>query len=347
MARDRVIIMNLLTMWTELNQAIRRKAVHSGRGFHHLVRRGEARRPILVTGLPRSGTTWVGRTIALSDSIGYIHEPFNPQQHAGIRCSRLEGWFQYLCAENAHRFQDSVRRLMAFEYDTLAGLRSIRGPRSLCTFLNAWSDFILYRAGRARPLIKDPIAFFSAEWLARTFDMDVVFLLRHPAALFNSIKTLGWRPRYDSLLNQPLLMKHHLSSFEKEVREYSVHPPEDLVERSLLFYKCAHHRILQYRRDHPGWIFVRHEDLSLDPAGEFRHLFERLGIEYSGKIQRALRRRIGTETAAGRTAEPEALMSGRRAFVKKWKKSLSAEEIEKLHFRLEAWWRPFYSEEDW
>ena len=34
-------------------------------------------RPILVTGSHLSGTTWVGRMIAVSPCVAYLHEPFN------------------------------------------------------------------------------------------------------------------------------------------------------------------------------------------------------------------------------------------------------------------------------
>ena len=33
--------------------------------------------PILVTGAPRSGSTWVGNVLALDKRTGYVHEPFN------------------------------------------------------------------------------------------------------------------------------------------------------------------------------------------------------------------------------------------------------------------------------
>ena len=35
-------------------------------------------RPILVTGAHRSGTTWVGKMLALAPGVAYVHEPFNP-----------------------------------------------------------------------------------------------------------------------------------------------------------------------------------------------------------------------------------------------------------------------------
>jgi len=35
------------------------------------------RKPILVTGSHRSGTTWAGRSLVLAPNTAYIHEPFN------------------------------------------------------------------------------------------------------------------------------------------------------------------------------------------------------------------------------------------------------------------------------
>ena len=43
-------------------------------------------KPILVTGSHRSGTTWVGKMLAATGSVGYIHEPFNLKNRPGI-CS--------------------------------------------------------------------------------------------------------------------------------------------------------------------------------------------------------------------------------------------------------------------
>jgi LPS sulfotransferase NodH len=38
-------------------------------------------RPILVTGAHRSGTTWVGKMLALAAGTGYAHEPSSPLLH--------------------------------------------------------------------------------------------------------------------------------------------------------------------------------------------------------------------------------------------------------------------------
>ena len=51
---------------------------------------------ILITGSPRSGTTWIGKMIASAPSVGYIHEPFNPAHNTGICAACIEDWFTYI-----------------------------------------------------------------------------------------------------------------------------------------------------------------------------------------------------------------------------------------------------------
>ncbi|HUH21151.1 MAG TPA: hypothetical protein VLZ09_04715, partial [Gaiellaceae bacterium] len=59
-----------------------------------------AKRPILVTGAHRSGTTWVGKMLALAPGVGYVHEPFNPRFSAG----RFDRYFTVVTRENEARY---------------------------------------------------------------------------------------------------------------------------------------------------------------------------------------------------------------------------------------------------
>jgi hypothetical protein len=54
------------------------------------------KKPILVTGSHRSGTTWVGRMISLDIDVGYIHEPFNISLPPGYNKLELNYWFTYI-----------------------------------------------------------------------------------------------------------------------------------------------------------------------------------------------------------------------------------------------------------
>jgi len=46
--------------------------------------------PILVTGMHRSGTTWVGRMLAASREAVYFHEPLNPDCSPALLRRSLE-----------------------------------------------------------------------------------------------------------------------------------------------------------------------------------------------------------------------------------------------------------------
>jgi len=67
------------------------------------------------------------------------------------------------------------------------------------------------RLAGERPLLKDPIAFFSAEWLARTYGADVVVLIRHPAGFAGSLKRMGSSFDFNDFLGQPDLLRASLT----------------------------------------------------------------------------------------------------------------------------------------
>lgn len=41
--------------------------------------------PVVVTGIPRSGTSWVGKMLQASGELTYINEPLNPRIPLGVR----------------------------------------------------------------------------------------------------------------------------------------------------------------------------------------------------------------------------------------------------------------------
>ena len=131
-----------------------------------------------------------------------------------------------------------------------------------------------------RPLIKDPIAIMSADWIASKFNMDVLVLIRHPAAFAGSLKKTNWFFPFSHFLKQPSLMNSHLYPFEAEIRTFAK-KKQDIIEQAVLLWKIIHYMILKYRAEHRDWIFIQHEDLSQDPLHYFRILFGRLNLEFS------------------------------------------------------------------
>lgn len=121
------------------------------------------RRPMLVTGSHRSGSTWVGRMIAASSTVGYIHEPFNLHHRLGICRAKFNYWFPYISKENESTYYKPIKDTLCFSYDLIDGIKSIGSLKDVARLARDYTHFLLCRISNVRPLIKDPIGVFSAE----------------------------------------------------------------------------------------------------------------------------------------------------------------------------------------
>jgi hypothetical protein len=279
--------------------------------------------------------------IASHPGVGYIHEPFNPGLSPA--CPVKHQW-HLVTEEDTERFTAYLRSLLTFQHDWWRDVKAHPGPRRLVgatlRALHAWK---LRRSG-ARPLLKDPIALFSAEWLAETFGTDVVVMIRHPAAFASSLKRLSSYFPFRSILCQPRLLKGPLAPFEDEIRRLQERPP-DLIEHAAVIWRVMHHVILGYRLRHPAWVFLRHEEVSLRPLPEFRALFARLGLDFRPRV----RRTIEQHSAEGNAGEAPAqeLRRDSRANVWNWTHRLTPAEVARVRAGTEDLARFFYPESHW
>ena len=305
------------------------------------------RRPLLVTGSHRSGTGWVGEMLAATPdpSLAYIWEPFSLRARPGIRDAPFRYWFTYVCAENEGPYRAPLADTLAFRYRAGAELKSLRSPKDAGRFVRDWYVTGQHRRRHAVPLFKDPIALFSAGWLADTFDMDVLVLIRHPAAFSASIVKQGWDHPFDHFLAQPLMMRDQLGSFEDEIRAYA-QQPQPLLDQAILLWNLIHHQILQYREQRPTWDFRLHEDLSREPEAGFRALYERFDLTWTDEVARTVEEHSGEGNPAVTTDAASHKRDSRRA-ITAWKARFTPEEIERIRTRTEPIAKAFYTDDDW
>jgi hypothetical protein len=301
-------------------------------------------RPILVTGAHRSGTTWVGTMLALSPHVGLIHEPFSPITPPGISGAPFDRFFRYVCAENEGPYVPHLERTLRFSYDVARQLRAIRSPRELVRSAQDFASFTVNRARGARPLLKDPIAVFSSEWLESRFGAQVVVLVRHPAAFASSLKRLGWTHQFGDFLDQPLLLRDHLGRFEPEIRDFAERE-RDVVDQAILLWRLIYSTVLTFRERHPDWVFLRHEDISREPARVFSSLFATLGVEFDDRIRAG----IESHSEEGNPAELRKKHDVRldsRASIDSWRRRLEPEEVARIRAGVADVAPAFYADED-
>ena len=204
--------------------------------------------PILVTGSHRSGSTWTGRMVAHASNVAYIHEPFNLQHRPGICKAQFNYRFPYICDENGSPYLKDLEDCLNFKYHLFEELKTTKSYKDFFRSIKGYIRFTKYRILKKRPLVKDPIAIFSAEWLSKSFGMDVVVIIRHPAAFAGSLKKVGWSHPFGHYLQQPLLMKHHLYEFRSEIEEFSK-TEKDIVDQAILLWNMIHHMIVKYQNN--------------------------------------------------------------------------------------------------
>jgi hypothetical protein len=299
-----------------------------------------AKRPILVTGAHRSGTTWVGKMLALAPGVGYVHEPFNPRFSAG----RFDRYFTVVTRENEARYAPELEHVLTFRYELVPRLRRRRRPKEVARTFRDFARVQRVRRRHPRPLMKDPIALLSAEWLAQHFDMEVVVLIRHPAAFASSLKRLGWRHSFANFLDDgrvPEVIQPYEDEILAQARE-----PGDLLAQAALLWRLLYNAVASFRERHEDWLFLRHEDLSLEPGASFERLYERLGLELTGTARAEIERASASGNPSA-PATPHAVELDSAASLGRWREELTPREIETLRERTNDVWPRFYSDEDW
>lgn len=300
---------------------------------------------ILLCGLPRSGTTWVGKVFDSHPDTLYLHEP-----------------------DSAHRFRqtpvappvDALERHRAELEGYLAGLARVRSTKvnaSLPVFPKRYYSPLALSARKAMvfaaklgakafgefPLAPSagggtnpPIVWKSIEsvgrlgLLARLPQMTCVHILRHPCGYVASVKRGDAGKRFEdrdpssedleyfALLLHTEQAKHY--GITLEALE-AMPPVERMAWRWVLLNEKAMEDCAGLTNCHP----VRYEDLCAHPLEGFRELFRYAGLAWNAQTERF----IGASTSSEDDAY-YAIYKNPIESAMKWRKQLSSEEIRQI-----------------
>lgn len=308
---------------------------------------GMLKRPILVTGVHRSGTTWVGKMLAAGSQAAYISEPLNKHHRPGVMRAPVKYWYAYINQNNEGEYLPAFQEMLRFRYHAWLELKSLRSfkdagrmARDVRIFMRGWWK-------GQRPLLKDPFAVFSALWFAQRLGCQVVITIRHPAAFASSLKRLDWPFDFRDLLDQPLLMADWLEPFRAEM-EAMLSAPQDVLSQAALLWRMVYQVAAQFCRQRPDFIIVRHEDLSISPVEGFRALYHRLSLNYSPRVEQAILASSSAENP--KELSHRAVHSVRldsQANLNNWKRRLDKGETRRIRHLTEEIAVQYYPEISW
>jgi len=299
-----------------------------------------ANRPILVTGSHRSGSTWVGQMIAAHPRVLYFSEPFN----ADRRDCPVRHMWHFVTDKDRRRFRRYLQRHCELRFPWWQ--RSDDEPAGWLQRVRRSIQYARRRRAGWRPLLKDPMALMSVEWLATEYQPHVVVLIRHPAAFASSLKRLNWPVPPDHLLCQKVLMRDVLAPFQEEL-EGLRDRPADIIEHAILDWRIFHHVIRRYQQRHPDWHFCRHEDLSLRPMEQFEKIFQFLGLAFTDSVRQAVAEHSDTQNPREADGQIHQLKRNSEANIWNWQHRLTPDEIARIRQGTRDLADHFYGDADW
>lgn len=309
----------------------------------------QAPNPILVVGIPRSGTTWTGEVLGRAMRSQPVHEPDNEKENlSAMAAKRSLGRFPALQpgdrAEDYHRFWREQ-----FDHASAPVTPWSRAQRWWSGRSPGFRELVLARAPNAigllasrvpappissaegAPIIKSVHAVLALEWLVDLFpELRVVVVMRHPAAVLNSWLELELPDRDRSLYRRADVQRIYM-------KRWSLSPPQEPpLHRAAWQVALLTAAVVDAVSRHPEWQVAVHEDLCGAPERAFADLVEGLGATWtphaSQFLQASDREGSGFDTHR-RTAEQPT----------RWRRELSSEaravltEVAKEFPHLDRW----------
>jgi hypothetical protein len=214
---------------------------------------------ILVLGMSRSGTTFLGRALTLDKKrTVYVHEP--------DRNLLLRHYQKKVPDFDRHSFRQTRD---FWQYVFNEGTKPLKLHFLVCVILR---QALSRKLERGSAMCLKPITMYdSLEEIAEAVHGSLIFISRHPAG------------RTESVIRQSMLKRGATTPSIDRLRELG-------NEWGRV------HRMVQRQFDrHDDWIWVYHEHASKEPVEVMTSLYSRLGLTWTKGAERKLRKMTTTE----------------------------------------------------
>jgi hypothetical protein len=215
---------------------------------------------ILVSGAPRSGSTWLFELLASDQDVLPLFEPFHPAQNP--KFGPFADPVGYLATPGTPAEDESLRHLA----------REVYAGRELTRWSTVRTPLRRIRTAR-RTLVKDVRVNRALGWLDAAVPVPTVLLVRHPCAVVESMLRADeeWR-RWGH--DDVAAVVEAAWAGTGPVPAVPRDRPELLAALCALDLRVA----LEALQGRPHATIVAYEDLVTEPEAELRRLEKRLGL---------------------------------------------------------------------
>ena len=245
---------------------------------------------IFVTGVARSGTTFVGKVLSMPLEVDYIHEPFNPL--CGM--PGMNNWCRYvdpnLSTPEMQQHYNQTKSIFNYNF-RLRTYYSKNDPlttKAIKTIVGSRGPFYL-RLAKANifhntAVIKDPTGNLLAEYLYKCFSVKPVIIIKHPISFIYSLNRVNWWPDTKYINDRAHLNKRHFA----EEPDFLDRKYDSRVKAAAAYWRAIYKVLLTQANSYSDWQVFTHEELSQSPIPIFKNLYTQLELPWSESIEKKI-----------------------------------------------------------
>lgn len=314
-------------------------------------------RTILVVGVPRSGSTWVARTLAAGDGAIYLHEPDGHARSVAAVGAKF-GLGQMPVVADTEALPPRLARLWSrVMSDASAAPRPSPAARVLTRAAARLSGQSRDKLVRPLPNLQplSPLADLLVDGSCRGITEDATLIVAKTVHSCMSAGSLAAHLRPDAVVATERPLREVVASWLE--LDYWPLPPEeeDAIVPMLQTHGCtlappgrhtdaprthdverivwlvgAMSLLLRKSTHASGWNTLDHAAAAIDPIDHFRRLYEQLGLDFDSRVADFIR----SSNSVGSTYSTNRVATGE---VSKWRSRLSVDTADRVETAALAW----------
>ncbi|MFW5790250.1 MAG: sulfotransferase domain-containing protein [Bacillota bacterium] len=279
----------------------------------------------------RSGSTWLAETIKSHPGIKFPIAPdkieFLENIDPYFKEIKARPYYIDLSPDEKERLKKYVKLASAGEI--VFGRRYVDLFARHHSFLTDRSVFRLLRSN------------FMVQWYLENFDLDMIFLFRHPIAASlsrhrawkESTNPDFWSPKTDYLLHSEYFKNNYLTP---EIKEFitAINKYGSMNEQFVLSWCLENLPLIEQIKNNQSEFIhlLTYEDLLINPDQVITYLSQQLDLIHKDKLLQSLEIPSSTTRYSDKKTRKkfDEHQYNQEYLLKKWRKKISAEETEKL-----------------
>ncbi|MDN3515541.1 MAG: sulfotransferase [Candidatus Brocadia sp.] len=293
-------------------------------------------RLIIICGLHRSGTTYLGKILSKNPNVQVINETSNPE--FGVKGVPI--CYPYISLTNmdgsdlrGQLFKDIVtfKRAWSRKAGPKANVRRrfllwIIGGRNgfhwmqikMRSFLGTLPEFIC---------LKDPFLTFSAGYFAKQYKAKVICMIRHPGAFYASVAKQIWHFDINNLLSQQDL----INDYGQDIPEkYWNCAKTNNVASLAILWKVMARVINGASSKYDNVITLKHEDLCIIPILSTQKVCQHFTLDFTEDMNCFIKNTTQADTAEAPDGIVHWFRRNSSALVDSWRERLKPEDAHLL-----------------